>query len=308
MTDLRKALVDYLVLRRSLGYKLVTDEHLLGQFLDFLEAADAEVITTVLAISWATLPSDVNPGWRGQRLSAVRCFASFVASIDEATEVPPAGCLPGRPTRATPYIHSDAEVEAIMTAARSLSNPLLAHTYEALIGLLAVTGLRIGEAICLSRDDILLDEACVRVIEGKLGKSREVPLAPSSVEALRRFAAIRDELCPTPCHDSFFRSTKGTRLTYARVRQTFAELCQRAGVVTTSTRLRPRLHDLRHRFAVTTLISWQEAGADVGALLPLLSTVMGHVNPASTYWYLTSTPELMAPVAARLEETFEAER
>jgi integrase/recombinase XerD len=188
MTDLRKALVDYLVLRRSLGYKLVTDEHLLGQFLDFLEAADAEVITTVLAISWATLPSDVNPGWRGQRLSAVRCFASFVASIDEATEVPPAGCLPGRPTRATPYIYSDAEVEAIMTAARSLSNPLLAHTYEALIGLLAVTGLRIGEAICLSRDDILLDEACVRVIEGKLGKSREVPLARSSVDASPRSA------------------------------------------------------------------------------------------------------------------------
>ena len=116
------------------------------------------------------------------------------------------------------------------------------------------------------------------------------------------------KLCPAPRHDSFFCSTAGTRLTYARVRQTFCELCRRAGVVATSPRCRPRLHDFRHRFAVTTLVSWQQAGADAGALLPLLSTVMGHVNPASTYWYLTATPELMAPVAARLEMTFEAWR
>jgi len=194
-----------------------------------------------------------------------------------------------------------------MAAARSLRSPLLAHTYEALIGLLAVSGVRISEAIRLGRDDVLLDEGWLRVIEGKLGKSREVPLAPSTVEALRRFTAIRDQLCPVLRHDSFFCSTAGTRLTYARVRLTFSELCQRADVTATSPRCRPRLHDFRHRFAVETLVCWQEAGADVGALLPLLSTVMGHVNPASTYWYLTCTPELMAPVAARLE-TFEAQR
>jgi integrase/recombinase XerD len=308
MTDLRAALADYLTLRRALGYKLAADERLLRQFLGFLEANGAGVITTALALRWATLPAGASPGWLSQRLSAVRLFAAFAASLDEATQVPPAGCLPGRAARAVPYLYSDAEVEAIMAAARSLPSPLLAPTYETLIGLLAVSGIRISEAIRLGRDDVLLDEGWLRVIEGKLGKSREVPLAPSTVGALRRFTAIRDQLCPAPRHDSFFCSTAGTRLTYARVRQTFAGLCRQAGLAAASPRCRPRLHDFRHRFAVTTLVSWQQAGADVGALLPLLSTVMGHVNPASTYWYLTSVPELMTPVAARLEATFEAGR
>jgi integrase len=162
------------------------------------------------------------------------------------TEVPPAGCLPRRPTRATPYLNRDAEVEAIMAAARALPIPLLAHTYEALIGLLAVSGIRIGEAIALRRDDVLLDDACLRVIEGKFGKSREVPLAPSSVEALRRFVAVRDVLCPTPRDDAFFCSTAGTRLIYSPVQLTFSRLCQKAGVVAPSAACRPRLHDFRH--------------------------------------------------------------
>jgi integrase/recombinase XerD len=308
VTGLRAALADYLALRRALGYKLVVAERLLGQFLDFLEANGAEVITTALAVRWATLPAGASPVWLAQRLSAVRGFATFAASLDEATEVPPASCLPGRPARAIPYLYSDAQVEAIMAAARSLRSPLLAHTYETLIGLLAVTGLRIGEAIRLSRDDVAPGQAWLRVTQAKFGKSREVPLAPSTIEALGRFAAIRDQLCPAPRHDSFFCSTAGTRLPYARVRQTFAGLCQQAGVAAASPRCRPRLHDFRHRFAVTTLVGWQQAGTDAGALLPLLSTVMGHVNPASTYWYLTATPELMAPVAARLETAFEAPR
>jgi integrase len=308
MTGLRAALADYLRLRRALGYKLAADERLLRQFLGFLEANGAGVITTELAVRWATLPAGASPGWLRQRLSAVRLFAAFVASLDEATQIPPPGCLPGRAARAVPYLYRDTEVEAIMAAARSLPSPLLAHTYQTLIGLLAVTGIRISEAIRLGRVDVLLDEGWLRVFEGKFGKSREVPLAPSTVGALRRFAAVRDELCPAPHHDSFFCSTAGTRLTYARVRQTFCELCQQAGVTATSARCRPRLHDFRHRFAVTTLVSWQEAGTDIGTLLPLLSTVMGHVNPASTYWYLTSVPQLMAPVAARLEATFEVQR
>jgi len=246
VTGLRAALADYLALRRALGYKLVVAERLLGQFLDFLEADGAEVITTELALRWATLPAGAGPAWLAQRLTAVRLFAAFAASIDEATEIPPASCLRGRPARAIPYLYSDAEVEAIMAAARSLRSPLLAHTYETLIGLLAVSGIRIGEAIHLRREDIPLGEAWLQVIKGKSGKSREVPLAPGTVEALRRFAAVRDQLCPAPRHDNFFCSTAGTRLTYQVVRQTFAGLCQRAGVVAASPRCRPRLHDFRH--------------------------------------------------------------
>jgi integrase/recombinase XerD len=299
MTDLRKALDDYLAVRRSLGYRLAVAERLLNQFLDFLEGSDASAITTALAIRWASLPSGASPGWLAQRLSTARLFASFVAGLDGQTEIPPVGCLPGRPARATPYLYRDDEIEAIMAAARRLRTPLLAHTYEALIGLLSVSGMRIGEAIGLRRDDVLLDEACVQVIEGKFNKSRELPLAPSSVEALRHFARVRDELCPRPRVDAFFCSTAGTRLTYARVQQTFRHLCDGVGVVATSPRCRPRMHDLRHRFAVTTLVSWQEAGADVDALLPLLSTVMGHVNPASTYWYYSDSRVIPIPASRR---------
>lgn len=308
MTGLHVALADYLALRRALGYRLVVAERLLGQFLDFMDAEGAGVITADLAVRWAALPAGTSPAWLAQRLSAVRQFAVFATSLDETTQVPPAGCLPGRPARAVPYIYSDAEVEAIMTAARSLPSPLLAATYETLVGLLAVTGLRISEAIRLGREDVLLDQGRLRVIEGKLGKSREVPLAPGTAEALRRFAVTRDRLGPDPRHGTFFVSTTGTALTYARVRETFAGLCRQAGVTARSPRCRPRLHDFRHRFAVLTLASWQQAGADAGALLPLLSTVMGHVNPASTYWYLTAVPELMTPVADRLEAAFGGHR
>ncbi len=304
MTGLRAALADYLALRRALGYRLAVAGRLLGQFLDFMDAEGATTITVDLAVRWAALPCGTGPAWLAQRLTTVRQFAVFAASLDEATQVPPAGCLPGRPARAVPYIYSDAEVEAIMAAARSLPSPLLAAAYETLIGLLAVTGLRVSEAIRLRREDVLLDEGRLRVIEGKLGKSREVPLAPSTVEALRRFAATRDRLRPSPRHDTFFCSTTGTMLTYAVVRKTFAGLCRLAGVTARSPRCRPRLHDFRHRFAVLTLASWQQSGADAGALLPLLSTVMGHVNPASTYWYLTAVPELMTPVADLLEAAF----
>ena len=308
MSDLHEVLAHYLALRRGLGYRLVIAERLLTQFLDFLDERDAKVITTELALCWACSPTGASPGWLGQRLSVVRGFATFVKSIDTATEVPPASCFSGRPARAVPYLYSDAEVEAIMATARSLRSPLLAHTYETVIGLLAVTGMRIGEVIGLDRDDVLFDQARLEVIETKFGKSREVPLSPSSIKALARFVAIRDELCPVPRDNSFFCSTAGTRLIYASVQRTFSHLCKAAGIVATSPRCRPRLHDFRHRFAVTTLTSWQQDGADVDALLPLLSTVMGHVNPASTYWYLSSTPELMAPVVKRLEVFFEAEK
>ena len=304
MTGLRAVLADYLALRRAMGCKLVAAERLLGQFLNFMEAEGATAITADLAVRWAALPSGTGPAWLAQRMTTVRQFAVFAATLDEETQVPPVGCLPGGPGRAVPYIYSDAEVEALMAAARSLPSPLLAATYETLIGLLAVTGIRIGEAVRLRREDVRLDDGWLQVTEGKLGKSREVPLAPSTAEALRRFTATRDRLCPEPQHDSFFVSTAGTRLLCSPVRLAFAGLCRQAGITARSARCRPRLHDFRHRFAVLTLASWQQSGADAATLLPLLSTVMGHVNPASTYWYLTAVPELMIPVADRLENAF----
>lgn len=308
MTGLRSAVDDYLTVRRALGYKLTDTERLLGQFAGYCEQSGSSVVTTQLALAWATLPAGADPSWQAKRLSMVRCFAAWLQTVDPATQVPPAGILPGRPRRAVPYLYTDEEIRAIMNAARGLRSPLLQHTYQAMVGLLAVTGLRVGEAIRLDRGDVCLDAAIVRVIKSKFAKSREVPLHPSSVTALGQYAECRDRLCPAPRCGSFFLSTAGTRLSYSTVHSTFRQLAREAGLRPRGGRCRPRIHDLRHSLACATLIGWYRSGADVQARLPLLSTFLGHTKPESTYWYLSAVPELLGLACSRLEETFEEGR
>ena len=308
MSELSSAIEQYLAVRRALGYKLVSAERLLGQFCAHCEALGATRITIELAVGWATQPAGTSPGWQGQRLSAVRGFAAWLQTIDPATEVPPADLLPYRPRRAVPYLYTDAEIAALMTAARRLPFALQAINYEHLIGLLAATGLRIGEAIRLDRDNVDLDTGLLQVIGSKWGKSRHVPLHPSVSEALCRYARERDRLCPAPSTASFFVSTTGTRLSYAMVSATFKRLTGHAGLALRSPRCRPTLHSLRHSFAVRALIDAYRDGADVHALLPLLATYLGHADPSASYWYLTGTPELMALVGHRLESAFDADR
>jgi integrase len=308
MTGIHAALEDYLTVRRALGHKLAGAEYLLRQFLAFLGQRGAASITTGLAVAWATLPAGASDAYRAQRLSAVRCFASWLQAIDPATEVPPAGILAARPARAVPYLYTDDEVAALMAAAHSLRYPMRRCTYQALIGLLATTGLRVGEAIRLDRGDVLYGAGLVRVVESKFGKSREVPLHPSAVEALSRYAERRDQLCTEPKADSFFLSASGTRLVYRSVLSVFQRLLRQAGLGPRSQRCRPRIHDFRHRFASRTLADWHRAGADVQAMLPLLSAYLGHVDPKSTYWYLSGTPELLGLAGRRLEDAFEGGR
>ncbi len=296
MTDIRAALGDYLIVRRALGHKLAGAEYLLGQFLAFLDQRGAARVTTDLAVAWATLPAGASAAYRAQRLSAVRCFASWLQTMDPSTEVPPAGILTARPARAVPYPYTDGEVAALMAAARSLRYPMRRYTYQALTGLLATTGMRIGEAIRLDRGDVCFDAGLVRVVGSKFGKSREVPLHPSAVEALRRYAERRDELCTGPKADSFFLSATGTRLVYRSVLSVFQRLLRHAGIGPRSEQCRPRIHDLRHGFASRTLADWHRAGADVQALLPLLSTYLGHVDPKSTYWYYSDSRVIPIPV------------
>lgn len=307
MNELRSALQDYLRVRRALGYKLTETGRLLGQFVAYCEQSGTSTVTTDVAVAWATLPATAHASWWGQRLSKVRCFATWLQTLDPATEVPPPDILTGRPRRAVPYLYTDAEVCAIMAAARSLRSPLQQHTYHALVGLLAVTGCRVGEVIRLDRDDVRLGTGLVRVTKSKFNKSREIPLHPSTVEALQRYVQVRDRLCPKPRSGSFFLSTAGSTLTYSRVRSTFQRLAQQAGLRPRTGRCRPRIHDLRHSLACKILIGWYRAGVDVQAQLPLLSTWMGHVKPESTYWYLSAVPELLGVAAHRLEDTFEGE-
>jgi integrase/recombinase XerD len=247
MSALRQAASDYLAVRRALGSKLEGYPRLLDSFITYLEAAGAATVTTELAVAWARLPgNDAHPSYLGKRLCMVRGFARHLQAFDPATEVPPAGLLPGRKCRAVPYLYSEADIAALMTAAGSLAPALRAATYQTLVGLLAVSGLRIGELIRLDRDDVDGGESLMVIRDSKFGKSREVPLHPSTAAALAAYARLRDELCPRPATASFLVSPAGARLVYNTVQRTFARLARDAGLSARSERCRPRLHDARH--------------------------------------------------------------
>lgn len=301
LADMHRAVDDYLRTRRALGFKLKRDAHFLVDFIAYLQAANAGAITTDAAVAWATLPAGADPSWWGTRLSVVRSFARWLAAFEPDTEVPPADLLPVRSQRAEPYPYTDADITALMRAARGIPTPLCAATHETLIGLLAVTGMRIGEAIGLDRSDVDWAEGLMVVRQAKFDKSRELVLHPSTIEALGLYAALRDRHHSQPTTPAFFVSVPGTRLIYANVQRRFHRLAAQVGLQPRSVRCRPRIHDLRHRFAVNTLLHWYRDGADVAARLPQLSTYLGHVAPANTYWYLRAAPELLALAAQRLE-------
>jgi integrase/recombinase XerD len=303
MSALRSHLEDYLALRRSLGYKLGRPGQMLSGFVSYLEAAGVAAVTTGHALAWATGPAGADPTWWRARLSAVRGFARYLAPLVPGTEVPPRGLLPGPVSRrAVPYLYSPAEVTALMTAARGIRTPLRAATYQTLIGLLAATGMRVGEVIGLDRGDMDSEQGLLTIRGAKFGKSRQLPLHPSALQALAGYAQLRDRERPRPASPAFFVSVTGTRLIYKNVHFTFHQLTKAAGLQPQSAACRPRIHDLRHVFAVTTLARWYADGGDVAARLPLLSAWLGHTDPAGTYWYLTGTPELLTLAAARLDQ------
>lgn len=301
MTMLREELGDYLRIRRRLGFEMPQDGHLLEGFVEFLEQAGAERITTELALMWARMPVHAHPHrWR-QRLGVARGFARYLATIDPASEVPSTDLLPGHRPRIAPYIYADEEVTALIDAARGLTPPLRAARHVTMIGLLAVTGMRPGEALALDRRDVDLKHGAVHVRAGKQKKQREVPLHATATSALRDYARRRDARYPTPSTPAFFISARGRRMGRQELNQTFKQLIREVGLEGRGARARPRPHDLRHAFAVHTLLGWYQTGEDVDRKMPLLSTYLGHADPASTYWYLEAVPELLALISERLE-------
>jgi integrase/recombinase XerD len=292
---------EYLRLRRSLGHELAEAHRLLPHFVAYLDATGATTVTIEAALAWAQ-PPEVDPATSvsPHRMTIVRGFARHMAGIDARTEIPPLGLIPSRQRWRPPFIYSAADVGALMAEARSMRWRLPAATHETLVGLLSATGMRVGEAIRLDRTDVDWAEGVLLVRNSKFGKSRQVPVLASTLEALGRYADVRDGLCPKPSAPSFFVSARGTQVIYQVVQQIFRRLCDVTGVGAGSAS-RPRVHDLRHTFAVTTLLRWYRAGEDVEARLPTLSTYLGHRDPRSTYWYLSAAPELLALAAGRLE-------
>ena len=308
MNPLSQAVGDYLELRRGLGFKLVRHEAGLRDFVSFLDSKRRRRITTALALEWATQHADQQPAEWAARLSVVRGFARHWSATDPATEVPPQGLLPYRPRRAQPYFYSDQEIRQLLDAAKARRSidPLRHWTYHCLFGLLAVTGLRLGEAINLRDDDVDWAEGMLTIRGAKFGKSRLVPLHRSTCRVLADYAKRRNHHFGKRPTVFFLVNKNGNHLDKGEIHRTFYALSRQIGLRAVDASRGPRLHDFRHRFAVQTLLRWYRAGEEPERRLPVLSTYLGHAHVTDTYWYLTGTPELLGAAAKRLDKRWEA--
>lgn len=306
MSALGRHVEEYLALRRGLGYKLEAEGRLLAQLVSYLEGTGAATVTAEGAVAWARLPARAQPAHWAKRLSVARKFAAYLRTSDPDAEVPPTGVFPARRHRRTPYAWPDGDVAMILEAARGLRPALRAATHETLFGLLAVSGMRLGEAISLGRRDVDLASGVITIRHAKFDRSRLVPVHPTATEALSAYAATRDRLCPSPVSGTFFLSSTGTALTRSDVGKVFRRITTDVGLRTEH--IQPHVHDLRHAFAVSCLVGWLESGISVDEQLAVLSTYLGHVRPEDTFWYLSASPELMGLAAGRLEERYGAGR
>jgi integrase len=304
MKPLRESIDEYVAMRRALGFKLREDGAALADFATFLERHGADRITTRLALAWAQAPQATQPAHWAARLRFVRGFARHHIAVDPRTEIPPVDLLPHRTKRARPYLYSAEEIERLLDSALKLppSTGLRPWTYHCLLGLLAVAGLRLGEALRLETGDVDLREGVLTVRGTKFGKSRLVPIDPSTCEVLARYRQRRDQFLAGRKSDFFLVSGRGNHLDVGEVHRTFYVLSRQLGLRGAAASHGPRLHDFRHRFAVETLLRWYRNGEDIERRMLVLSTYLGHVHIDDTYWYLSLHPELMGAAVARLEQ------
>jgi integrase/recombinase XerD len=303
MTVLERHLDEYLKLRRTLGHKLADAHRVLPWFVTFLNERNMAFVTVEAALAWSLereMPA--NSVVPAHRMMAVRGFARYLSGIDPRTEVPPAGTIRRPRQWRQPFIYSDADVLALIEQARLvIPQPLRSATYQTLIGLLATTGMRIGEVLRLDRSDLDRTEGVLRIRESKFGKSRLVPLDPTAVDALERYDHTRQQLLPEPRTEALFVSLRGTRVIYETVWPAHRRLCELGGVGAGSN-VTPRIHDHRHSFTVKTLLGWYQDGLDVPSRIGWLSTYLGHREPRYTYHYLSAAPDLLAHAARLLND------
>jgi len=305
MSELDIAVKEYLTVRRALGFKLHNEGKLLYDFVRFIEKQGRPFITVNLAVQWAMQPKDAQPAWWAKRLSMVRSFTKYQNAKDQRTEIPPQQLLPYRYHRTSPYIYTDLEINKLIKAAKQLLSKkgLRPHTYSTLIGLLAVTGMRLKEAINLTCRNVNLTDGIITIVETKFRKSRLLPIHASTQSALGQYENLRNCLFPNPIDPNFLISDLGTRLNASTVRYTFVKISCRIGLRKSSKShgYGPRLHNFRHAFAVRTLLSWYRSDVNVEQQMPKLATYLGHTHVNDTYWYLTGIPELLRLAVRRLE-------
>jgi len=306
-TELRQCLDSYLAIKDALGFKTQPTRILLHDFLRFVESRGTpEPIRAQTAVDWASgVSSTRGGGGQVQRLSLVRGFLSFLRSIEPETEVPDHKLLTGS-RRPNPYLFTPAQITELMNEASRMkpAGSLRPHLWQVLIGLLASTGLRVGEAIRLKIDDLKLeaDPPYLQVLETKYRKSRLVPLHPTTATQLRSYTEKRRQLGYSALSDHFFISERGNPLNRHTLWRTFNRMTRRLEMHPTDGRRRPTLHSLRHGFAIERLRKWYQAGVDVHAMLPHLSVYLGHLRPQDSYWYLNATPELLTAAGERFRQ------
>jgi len=296
------AVNEYLATRRALGYQLLVEGEELRRFAEYAGRIGHDgPITTELAVSWAKLPEGAAPLYWARRLDMVRRLATYQAMNQPGTEIPPKGIFGPSYRRPAPHIYTPEEIEALIQQASRLgpNGGLRPHTYATLFGLLSCTGLRISEALRLSVSDVDLQNGILTITGAKFHKSRLVPLHTTTVEALRDYALHRQTHLPNAVSANFFLTERGTALKYHKTLLTFIELRKNLGW--SEGDRPPRIHDLRHTFAVTTLLNWYRRGEDIGNKVAALATYLGHVHVSDTYWYLSAVPELLAAAGSRFE-------
>jgi integrase/recombinase XerD len=307
MNTLTEAIRNYVTMRQGLGFKLVQVERWLKDFAAFMDTRGESQVTTQLALQWAVQPVGRQPAYWAKRLIAIRGFARYRSATDARTEIPEPGLLPNRPKRAKPHLYTEDEIANLLAAACLLKSDsgLRGQTHYCLFGLLAVTGLRISEALGLQRQDVNLQQGLLTIRGAKFGKSRLVPIHHSTRGVLEQYAKRRDAEFDHPSATNFLLSERGEALSASTVRKTFVQLSVQTGLRGPNDRTGPRLHDFRHRIATETLLRWYRSGEDIERRLPALSTFLGHSRTSDTYWYISACPELMGEAVRRLEQRLE---
>ena len=304
MKSLRQGIDEYLEYRSRLGFQLTFAKNFLRNFASFMEENQIKHITTEFALAFATINTKAQSISWAKRLGIIRRFAIYWATVDTKTEIPPKNLLSSAYERRNPYIYTDEEILELLNYTDRSENPFDQYVYFILFGLLAVTGMRISEALALNYNNIDLKNGTIMICQSKFRKSRYIPIHQTTVKILKDFNEYRNHYFPHPITSKFLVNHKGVELKKRTVQDAFQRRLKKIGLTkSVEWKNKPKIMGFRHTFAINTLLRWYKQDvASINSHIPLLSTYLGHVKPSNTYWYLSATPELLKLVVSRCKK------